>query len=277
MFDNLIARAIVPVTIAVTGFVIFGCLLLYSFIKADMTAEAIRTLNGSASTVVKSTRSAMLEDDQQSIQDIVENIGTREDVQLIKIYDQKGNIRYSGQDAPEDILKVTNTHITEFLQAPPSFKEKPKHDVDHSNGFIATSLPIFNEPQCSTAVCHFHSESEPVLGFVSIGISSRYLEKTLSVLRTRMIIFSVMVLFLTVGGVTALLRMNLFLPIIRLTHNAELAAGGTVESDLPKSDHKLGKLNKDFRSLVKQRDQASEELKGIKTPARNVGDGSDES
>jgi hypothetical protein len=92
-----------------------------------------------------------------------------------------------------------------------------------------------------------------------------------------MIIFSVMVLFLTVGGVTALLRMNLFLPIIRLTHNAELAAQGTAESDLPKSDHKLGKLNKDFRLLVKQRDQALEELKGIKPPARNVGDGSDES
>ena len=277
MFDNLIARAIVPVTIAVTGFVIFGCLLLYSFIKADMTAEAIRTLDGCASTVVKSTRSAMLEDDQQSIQDIVENIGTREDVQLIKIYDQKGNIRYSGQDAPEDIQEVANAHITEFLQAPSSYKQKPQHDVDHSNGFLATSLPIFNEPQCSTAACHFHSDSEPVLGFVSIGISGRYLEKTLSVLRTRMIIFSVMVLFLTVGGVTALLRMNLFLPIIRLTYNAELAAQGTVEADLPKSDHKLGKLNKDFRLLVKQRDQALDDLKGIKPSARNIGDGSDES
>ena len=277
MFDNLIARAIIPVTIAVTGFVIFGCLLLYSFIKADMTSEAIRTLNGCASIVVKSTRSAMLEDDQQSIQDIVENVGTREDVQLIKIYDQKGDIRYSGQDAPEDILTVTNAHISEFLQSPSSYKQKPQHDVDHSNGFIATSLPIFNEPQCSTAACHFHSESEPVLGFVSIGISSRYLEKTLSVLRTRMIIFSVMVLFLTVGGVTALLRMNLFLPIIRLTYNAELAAQGTAEPDLPKSDHKLGKLNKDFRLLVKQRDQALKDLKGIKPPARNVGDGSDES
>ena len=277
MFDNLIARAIVPVAIAVTGFVIFGCLLLYSFIKADMTAEAIRTLNGCAGTVAKSTRSAMLEDDQKSIRDIVENIGTREDVQLIKIYDQNGTVRYSGQDAPENIQNVTSEHISEFLQSPPSFKQKPQHDVDHQAGFIAMSLPIFNEPQCSTAACHFHSESEPVLGFLSVGISSSHLEKTLAVLRTRMIIFSVMVLFLTVGGVTALLRINLFLPIIRLTHNAELAAQGTAESDLPKSDHKLGKLNKDFRSLVKQRDQLSQELSAIKTSDRNVGDGSDES
>ena len=37
MFNNLIARAIVPITIAVTGFVVFGCILLYTFIKSDMT------------------------------------------------------------------------------------------------------------------------------------------------------------------------------------------------------------------------------------------------
>ena len=92
-----------------------------------------------------------------------------------------------------------------------------------------------------------------------------------------MIIFSIMVLFLTVGGVTALLRINLFLPILRLTYNAEQASQGVAEEDLPKSDHKLGKLNKDFRLLVKQRDQALQALKALETTNRNVHNGSDQS
>ena len=274
MFDNLIARAIVPVTIAVTGFVIFVCILLYTFVKSDMTDEALRNLNNCADTVIKSTSYAMMEDDRHSIQNIVTNIGTRANVELIRIYDQNGKAQFSGQDNPEVQSNTVDAHIAEFLQADLFTKETALRDIDHANGNITVSLPILNEPKCSTAACHFHAEDEPVLGFFSIAVTSGSLDKTLAVLRYRMMIFSIMVLFLTIGGVTALLRMNLFLPILRLTYNAEQAVQGVAEPDLPKSDHKLGKLNKDFRLLVKQRDQALRDLQAMGTPDRNADDGS---
>ncbi|MBN2792608.1 MAG: hypothetical protein JXQ81_08900 [Desulfuromonadales bacterium] len=277
MFDNLIARAIVPVTIAVTGFVIFGCLLLYSFIKADMTAEAIRHLNGCARTVGNATVSAMMEDNRGAIQDIVTNIGTRSDVELLKIFDQDGNVRYTGREEPESLQQIVDGHITGFLNAQSDKDLEARHNVDHDHGHVAVSFPILNEPKCSTAACHAHGEEDKVLGFLSIGVSSKNLENTLALLRSRMIVFSIMVLFLTVGGVTALLRMNLFMPILRLTFNAEQAAQGTPESELPKSDHKLGQLNRDFRTLVKQRDQAWLELKAAGSQGSEVHDGSDDS
>lgn len=274
MFDNLIARAIVPVTIAVTGFVIFVCILLYSFVKSDMTAEASRHLDGCATTVVKSMVSAMMEDDQDAIQNIATNIGTRSDVELLKIYDHKGNVRYTGQEEPATLTATVDSHIKSILQPNSTTFAQTQYNVDHDNGHVSVTLPILTEPKCFTAACHVHSEDEKVLGLLSIGITSTQLEKTLATLRYRMVIFSVMVLFLTISGVTALLRMNLFLPILRLTYNAEQAAQGVAEYDLPKSDHKLGKLNKDFRLLVKQRDQALEDLKAVGTPDRNVDDGS---
>ncbi len=274
MFDNLIARAIVPVTIAVTGFVIFVCILLYTFVKSDMTDEALRNLNNCADTVIKSTSYAMMEDDRHSIQNIVTNIGTRANVELIRIYDQNGKSQFSGQDNPEVQSNTVDAHIAEFLQADLFTKETALRDIDHANGNITVSLPILNEPKCSTAACHFHAEDEPVLGFFSIAVTSGSLDKTLAVLRYRMMIFSIMVLFLTIGGVTALLRMNLFLPILRLTYNAEQAVQGVAEPDLPKSDHKLGKLNKDFRLLVKQRDQGLRDLQALGAPDKNVDDGS---
>ena len=274
MFDNLIARAIVPVTIAVTGFVIFGCILLYSFVKSDMTAESLQNLNNCADTVIKSTSYAMMEDDRHSIQNIVTNIGERSNVELIRIYDQNGKVQFSGEKTSEVQSSTVETHIAELLQADIVTEETAFRDIDHANGNITVTLPILNEPKCSTAACHFHAENEPVLGFFSISVSSESLETTFSLLRYRMMIFSVMVLFLTIGGVTALLRMNLFLPILRLTYNAEQAAQGIEESELPKSDHKLGKLNKDFRLLVKQRDQALRDLRNAGTPDKNVDDGS---
>lgn len=274
MFNNLIARAIIPVTIAVTGFVIFGCILLYTFIKSDMTAEAVRNLDSCASTVVKSTRYAMMEDDRRSIQNIVANIGTRSDVELIKIYDQKGKIRYTGREEPKVISSTIADHITGFLQDNRSAPGKAQHDVDHTNGFISVSLPILNETKCSTAACHFHAEDEQVLGFLSVGVSSENLEKTLALLRSRMIIFSLMVLFLTVGGVAALLRMNLFLPILRLTSAAEQAVQGAKAVDLPKADNKLGNLEKNFRQLVQQRDVAVLGQQTSDSKIRNADNGS---
>ena len=259
MFDNLIARAIVPVSIAVTGFVIFGCLLLYSFIKTDMTEEALRHVDGLVETVVRSTHYAMLKNDRDSLRNIIANVATLEGVERVRIYDQDGVPVYAdleGVTAPGSAAVKVDQWTAPYLQ-----QDHPGHalrhrQVDHNNGFIAVSVPILNEPKCATAACHFHAEEEPILGFLSTGISSARLEETLGVLRTRMVIFSLMVLLLTVGGVAALLRMNLFLPLHRLMYNLEQAVAGVRERDLPKADQKLGALNRNFRALVKQRDEA---------------------
>jgi len=275
MFNNLIVRAIIPITIAVTGFVVFGCILLHSFINGDMTAEGIRHVDSLAETVVKSTRYAMLKDDRESLRSIVENIGTLNEVGHIRIFDQQGEIHFSGH--PVEIRTgIEAVAIDPWMASTmaPDFAErgKPHHNIDDPDGLIAVSIPILNEAKCSTAACHFHAETEPVLGFLNIGISRAPLEKTLALLKSRMIIFSLMVLFLSIGGVAALLRMNLFLPIMRLTYNMQQAVQGVAAKDLPKADRKLGHLESDFRQLVQQRDQAWQERKTARFSPRKADD-----
>ncbi len=41
MFKSLTARAIIPVTVSVTGFVIVCCILLYSLMKTDMINDVM--------------------------------------------------------------------------------------------------------------------------------------------------------------------------------------------------------------------------------------------
>ncbi len=278
MFNHLIVRAIVPITIAVTGFVVFGCLLLYSFIKADMIDEAVLHVDSLAETVVKSTRYAMLEGDRESLANIVDNVGTLVEVGQIRIYDEAGEVRFSGFDQAAETITTTieiDAWSKQIMQADSPQRTDTHHNVTNTDGLIAVSIPILNEISCSTAACHFHAEEEPLLGFLSIGISREPLEKTLALLRSRMIIFSLMVLFLTIGGVAALLQMNLFLPIQHLAWCAEQAAGGVPVKDLPKADRKLGQLEKDFRLLIQQRDQAWQEQKSVDILLRKADHGSD--
>ncbi len=264
MFDNLIARAIVPIAIAVTGFVVFGCILLYSLIQSDMTDEAVLHLDSFAETIVKSTRYAMMKDDRESLRNIVENVGTLTEIEQIRLFDQNGQVRFSGN--PREVEAETDYQALEAwmrqgMTTGQEGRALTQHNIDKRAGVIAVSMPILNEPKCSTAACHFHGEEEQVLGFLNLGISRDPLEKTLALLRSRMIIFSIMVLFLTISGVAALLRLNLFLPILRLTFSAAQAVHGVAAKDLPKADNKLGTLEKDFRLLVEQRDQAWQDQK----------------
>jgi nitrate/nitrite-specific signal transduction histidine kinase len=60
---------------------------------------------------------------------------------------------------------------------------------------------------------------------MDIGLSQQMMLSTLASIRNQMFVFSVMILFLTVGGVTALLRRSVFLPMRKLSDLAEQAEG----------------------------------------------------
>ena len=60
MLQSFATRTIVPVGLAVTGFVAICCLSLYSIMKQDMIDDAAQGGRNIANTVVLSTRYAML-------------------------------------------------------------------------------------------------------------------------------------------------------------------------------------------------------------------------
>lgn len=276
MFDNLIARAIVPITVAVTGFVVLGCIMLYTVIKEDMTAEAVQHVDSLAETVVKSTRYAMLKTDRESLRNIVENVGTLTEVGQIRIYDQNGRVRFSAN--PNETARASEAVTLDAWAnrlMRPGFAERTEvhHNLNGPDGLLAISVPILNEKNCSTGSCHFHAGDEPVLGFLSLGISRESLEKTLALLKSRMLIFSLMVLFLTIGGVAALLRVNLFLPLQRLTFWAREAVQGTSADQLPRPGKRAWPLERDLYSLVQQRDQALQDQKTASLLLRDVDEG----
>ena len=93
---SLTARAIVPVAVAVTGFVVICCILLYSVMKTDMVSDAVKYETNLADTIVKSTRYAMLKSDREMLTNIVMNIGQQKGVEHVRIFNKKGLIMLSG-------------------------------------------------------------------------------------------------------------------------------------------------------------------------------------
>jgi hypothetical protein len=115
---------------------------------------------------------------------------------------------------------------------------------------LAITAPIYNDPECSNAACHVHPPGQKILGTLDIGLSREMLLDSLASIRNQMIAFTLMILVLTVSGVTALLRRSVFLPLQRLSDLAEQAENGNAPLTPPAHfPHELDRIARSFYNL----------------------------
>jgi hypothetical protein len=111
------------------------------------------------------------------------------------------------------------------------------------------SQPIYNEPSCSTS-CHYHPAKSKVLGMLDIGLDQGPLQNSLALMRYRMIVFTLMTLVLTVGGVAALLNRSFFIPLKKLVEVTSSAESCESEKKLESGYGELSVLARNYHSLA---------------------------
>ena len=221
MFATLAGKALVPVGLAVTGFMVVCCLVLFSVIRDDLHRGEIIHATNLADTILKSTRYAMHKSDRETLATIIRNVGEQKGVDHVRIFNKKGVVTFSAKadEINRQVDKKTEGCIACHKGDIPvsnlgTMQQARTFKNPDGMGVMAITAPIYNEPDCSATECH--SPGQKVLGTLDIGLSRVELDRSLAMLRIQMILFSLMSLILTIGGVTALLRRNVFLPIQRL-------------------------------------------------------------
>ncbi len=279
MLKSFAAKATVPPAVAVTGFVVVCCILLYSVIKTDMLNDAIDHETNLAGTIVKSARFAMLKDDRETLRNIIDNIGQQKGVEHTRIFNKKGVIMFSAH--AEDVNKLVDKNAAGCIacHAGPvpltsmgRMEQARRFINEKGHNVIAITVPIYNEPDCFNAACHVHSPTQKLLGTLDIGLSEAPLQKTLGTLRGRMIVFCLMVLILTVGGVSALLLRNVLLPIKELANYVTAINRGELNRKAPAYRDEIGELARSFEDMSARLKATQAEVKKQKAAE---GDGAD--
>jgi len=228
MFDRIAGRALIPVGIVVTGFLVVCFVLLYSAIKTVVVKDSIGHANNLAGIVLKSTRYAMLKSDRELNTAIVQNISQQKGVEHVRIFSQTGIVAFSSNAAEVNrqvdkkaegciLCHAKNEPITTLgnMEKARTFKNRLGEDV------LAITTPIYNEPECADAACHVHPASQKVLGTLDIGLSQDATLNSLSSIRGEMVLFSLLTLILTTAGVIALLKMIVLQPMRKLQEYTE--------------------------------------------------------
>jgi two-component system NtrC family sensor kinase len=134
---------------------------------------------------------SMLENDQTSLQEILDQINSMSGIDNVSMYDSKNNLAYTS------ILNESNNHSDpdcinchQDINQMFSVDKKSYRIVDADsecvmnpkNGNVRNLLiksPILNNQSCSTAACHAHTPDEKVLGSLIIKMPLQGLDNAL--------------------------------------------------------------------------------------------------
>jgi hypothetical protein len=197
------------------------------------------------------------------------SIGEQQQVEHVRIFNKKGLIMFS-RDSQElnQLIDKSEAGCNECHSGP-----EPKRSLgamaqarqfinDAGKDVLAITAPIYNAPECFNAVCHFHDAEQSLLGTIDLGVSQTHLNKTLSQLQNRMIVFSGMILFLTVGVVCALLYRQVLLPIKLLVDFTEGKMGDTLTDDFPEVGGEISHLANSFQKMINRVQELESRLQG---------------
>lgn len=272
MFDRIAGRALVPVGIVVTGFLVVCFVLLYAAIKQVVIRDSIDQANNLAGIVLKSTRSAMMKSDRTQVTSIIQDIAAQKGIEHVRIFSKKGVVEFSSN--PGELYRQVDKKaegcvvchekkepITQIgaMQKARRFQNRTGTEV------LAITAPIYNEPACATAACHVHPASQQVLGTLDIGLSQEATLSALASIKLQMVFFSLLTLILTIAGVIALLKMIVLVPMRKLQEYTEKGEGnGSLEEpvNLP---YELDKIAKSYYFIRTKLNEI--ERRGVKAGA----------
>jgi hypothetical protein len=266
MFDKIAGRALVPVGIVVTGFLVVCFVLLYSAIKNVVMVDSIGHANNLAGIVLKSTRYAMLKSDRELSTAIVQNISQLKGVEHVRIFSKGGVVAFSSNpgEVNRQVDKKADGCILCHEKKEPITTLGPMQKArffksSAGESVVAITTPIYNEPECSDAACHVHPATQKVLGTLDIGLSQNATLASLSSIRGQMVLYSLLTLILTTAGVIVLLKMIVLLPMQKLqryTERSESNSSLARPSNLP---YELDRIAKSYYFIRTRLDEAEQQ------------------
>lgn len=245
--------------------ILFGsCLVWYISIesdKRDLMDNSVNFISSFSEMIDRSIRYDMLLNHREHIQKTLESIGATKSVKRLILFNSTGVIRYSsekgliGQRADKTAPPCNGCHMD--LPRPRETLIKGKkwtiYNEDESHRVLSFLEPIYNEPNCSTAQCHYHSQDQRVLGILMTDFSLYPFDRLIREKIVNTSLFTL--LFLIISAVMFYLIFWKFIhkPIKILSEGMERVTAGDLSHMVPNpSNDEIGRLASTFNMMTRE-------------------------
>ena len=239
--------------------------------KQDLQQEIARQATQIAELIVKSTRYAMLVNEQGIAEQIIGDIGRQTGIERVRVLNKDGKIIHSkraserGRSIDQHDEPCIRCHQTDetLSRVPDEERWRIYTDAD-GRRLLATMAPIRNEPTCSDGSCHEHKPNQSVLGVVDIAYSLDQMDETLKRHAAFVFVLSAGVILIVAVGAGFLLQRMIYVPLRDLSAGAQKISGGDLEHQIPvRSADEFGRVAESFNHMSSALKQSLHELKEL--------------
>jgi len=175
-------------------------------------------------TVMKGIEYPMLDGEMEDVQAILQKIGMLEGLEVVKLCDLMGTIRYSSN--PDNIGKVCESGITNnALHSQALVKGL---EIYRGKKVYSHAIPIRNEKSCFKC----HGSEKDILGVLTVGINWEPIEEKIEVIRNKEIALGAISLVVIAFFLIRWLSRYVTHPILKVTEFANEVSRGKLNAKL---------------------------------------------
>lgn len=246
-------------------------LFAYSNIQAlkdSFLQEAIHDVDDLSETIIRTTHYQMLEDDRKRVYQMIEEVGSQQGIEHIRLINKDGVIIFSTEasetggylDKQAEACSMCHSAGQTKLMASTMNRSRVFED---RNGMAVLGMAkgIYNQQSCSSATCHFHPPTARLLGVLDVIVSLEGMKARTLIYQNSFLVLTLFLLLLLALCLTWLTQKLINQPVHRLLQQARQVARGDLQTRIGgmQSDE-LGELAEAFNEMTDNLSVAREEL-----------------
>ncbi len=237
--------------------------------REELLQGAANYVTQLSEVIIRSTRFAMLQYQPSYIDRVIQDVGSHESIDRVRILSKDGTITHSTH-LPEIGVKVDQKAESCFHchQGERPLKQIPKGNRARifANGEgsrrLGSMAVIRNEPSCSTASCHVHSEDQSVLGVLDIVYSLDEIDQAIRTNTFTIVGFSLGFILVASLCVSFFVHRMVYVPLRDLQRGAKRLSSGNLEQLIPVRSHdECGQLATTFNDMTLALRESETELR----------------
>jgi two-component system NtrC family sensor kinase len=246
---------VVVLTIAALAF----AMILVRNNREELMQQVTNNSGQLSRVVISSTRFAMLQNQPSHVDRILQDVGSQEDIEKVRILSKDGVVIHSskkseiGNKIDQEAESCLACHLDEQSRLEsPMFGRSRFFRNQNGKRMLGSTAVIHNEPTCSGSACHKAPQEQPVLGVLDIVYPLDEIESTFR--SNTYTIFGLSFGFILFAGflVSYLVHRLVYLPLNDLDDGAERLAEGDLENTIPvRSEDEFGHLARSFNSMTR--------------------------